>query len=62
MTIVRIEVALIRNKLENIPIIPVFLAELEFDDATKLPKFAPFDRNVTFPDRLHARDQSIDGL
>ncbi len=42
--------------MENIRIIPVFLADLEFDDETKKPKFIPFDKDVTFPNFQHARN------
>ncbi len=49
--------------MENIPVIPVFLAELEFDDETKQPKFVPFDRDVPFPNSPHARNpKALDEL
>ncbi len=49
------ECALIRNKIEKTPVIPVFLAEFDENDPSK---FVKFSRNVQFPDLPHMRNSS----
>ncbi len=53
---------MLRNKVNRIPIIPVFLADLELDGDIKQHKFVPFSKNKTFPDVPHARNQKAKSL
>jgi hypothetical protein len=56
----RYECALLKNKLDGTPVIPIFLASKEGD------KFKPFNRHFEFLAVAHARSKSgqsmIDGL
>ncbi len=59
----RYECALIRNKIEGIPVLPIFLAEFDQNDSSK---FVKFSRDINFPNSPHSRNPSaqsiIDGL
>ncbi len=55
LIIYRYECALIRNKLEKTPVIPVFLAEFDPNDPLK---FVKFSRDTKFPDLPHKRNSS----
>ncbi len=52
-----IEFALIRNIIDGIPVIPIFLAELDAKE-----HFVRYSRNITFPDACHARTEKIQNL
>lgn len=43
---------MIRNKIEGVPVIPIFLAEFDENDPSK---FVRFKRDVKFPDCPHNR-------
>jgi hypothetical protein len=50
---IRYEAALLLNKLYGVPVFPIFLAEIETDNA-----FVPFNFGHNFPDVLHNREKS----
>lgn len=50
---VRYECAVILNKLFNVPVLPVFLPDIEVDN-----NFARFSTKVAFPETPHHRDAS----
>lgn len=54
----RYECALIQNKLKKVPVVPVFIADMEISQQGT--KFTPCNRgaNITFPDVPHARNPS----
>ncbi len=55
----RYECALIRNKIEKIPVVPVFLAELDENNPSSFIKFA---RDAKFPSSMHARNPSSQAI
>lgn len=54
--VVRYECAILLNKLFNVPVFPVFLAEIEMKNGNK--EFARFNNKATFPDVPHLREES----
>jgi len=60
--LVEYECAIIQNKLHKIPVIPVFLSEIENDDANGVHTHVAFDfskAKALFPKEPHAREKSV---